>query len=132
MLHLRPAEVPAAELQGPRSWVMFADPHRSNVWFVAPGMLEDGREVDALHGGAVAWDAPPRPSSLRWLEYFEELQRLRTVELLPPLAQYLCERWNGASDVRLLGVELHRVERPIALAGPDPPATAWPLLAHAC
>lgn len=107
-----------------RRWDMFADPWRADGWYVAPGHTDSGREVDAMHGGAVRWDRPPEVSAMypthRWRMYLVDLHRPGNAGLRPALAGYLCRRWNGTHGDGLVRVAIHYLEQPTRLDGPDP------------
>src|SRR5262249_53737191 len=80
-------------------WNIFA-PNISRVsgWFVIPGKLRNGQEVDLYRDGApVSWERPKLPSAEykdeRWRQYMIRLisgQRPRYYEY----NQYLCRSWN--------------------------------------
>ena len=81
-----------------QNWDMFAPfPAKDNGWYVIPGRLQNGMEVDLFRsGGAPDWRKPKYISlefkNHRWRK-FMELVRKR-----PPLAAsyagYLCRDWN--------------------------------------
>jgi hypothetical protein len=106
-----------------QNWALFAAyPGTVHGWFVVPGTLKSGRQVDllpyALEGRVrdVSWQRPARiadvyPNS-RWRKYLMNLIGLNTPDL--PLrhyfAVYLCNLWNAEHpDPRdqLVKVEVH-------------------------
>lgn len=83
-------------------WNMFSPfPIREDGWYVIPGKLRDGTEVDLFKDGApLTWDKPPLLSATykndRWRSYMINLwffDEDREV-LLPIYADYLCRQWN--------------------------------------
>lgn len=98
--------------QTDQSWRMFApDPLRTTRWFVAPGELADGSEVDALHGSEVVWDRPPDvadtyPNS-RWRKYLSNVWTADNENHRSYLGNYLCGRWNGEHEPELETVTVY-------------------------
>jgi len=106
-------------------WDVFApDPRGTDGWYVAPGRLDSGRQVDAFHGGAVDWDRPPDVASSypthRWLVYLLELQRPANAALRPGFVSHLCRCWSARSGSELRRVTVYYVEQPTRLEGPEP------------
>ncbi|WP_254662821.1 hypothetical protein [Haladaptatus sp. W1] len=106
-------------------WSMFApEPRGTDGWYVVPGRLESGREVDAFHRGAVCWDPPSDEvlgfPSHRWLVYLLDLQRRGYETLRPAFAKYVCQRWNETHDDDLTNVSVYYVQQPTRLEGPEP------------
>jgi hypothetical protein len=87
-------------------WDMFApSPIKDDGWYVIPGTLRDGREVDVA--GVLRDDHAIRPVSWRrpaniratydgerWRKYLEEL-RHKHPDQHRLLAQWVCREWNG-------------------------------------
>ena len=84
-------------------WNLFAPfPYKEGGYFVIPGYLENGKEVDAYNDkeNAPSWEAPPLISATYptdrertlmmnlWLERYAD-DRIY-------LAEYLCRRWNDS------------------------------------
>ncbi|WP_276247264.1 HTTM domain-containing protein [Haladaptatus sp. YSMS36] len=95
-------------------WRMFAPtPPNEDSWFVAPGRLESGGQVDAFQEGAVSWTRPVEVSgaypSARWRKYLEHVEN-REVSDPGNLATYLCHRWNANHDTTLQTVSVVQLE----------------------
>jgi hypothetical protein len=79
-------------------WNMFAPfPAKDDGWYVVPGTLRNGKQVDLFRGGKPVTFNKPNYASLeyknhRWRKY-TELMRKRAV-LQPAYASYLCREWN--------------------------------------
>jgi hypothetical protein len=106
-------------------WNMFApNPLQSDGWYVAPGELENGTTVDALHGGNLTWERPADLAATypnaRWRKYEANLQRDGYAGHRDDFAAYLCARWNRNHEVRLDAVTLVYMEQPTVLDGPEP------------
>jgi hypothetical protein len=93
-------------------WTMFAPyPFKATSWYVIPGTLRDGRQIDLLP--AVLYDDPhllaevnwERPQDVRdnlnreerWRKYFEVLSGGYYPDLLLPFGQYICRTWNNVN-----------------------------------
>jgi hypothetical protein len=104
-------------------WDMFAHPRTADGWYVVPGELESGEQVDAFHGSPVSWDRPPDVDasfpSHRWFVYLMDLRRPRYADLRPHFGEYLCQRWNDRHDDRLVELEVYYVEEPTRFDGPE-------------
>ena len=80
-------------------WDMFAAPLTAGGWFVIPGRLTSGAEVDlATMKPTISWDEPPLVAdtyvNARWKKYLMNIS-------IPPYSQhrllfgrYLCRSWN--------------------------------------
>jgi predicted DCC family thiol-disulfide oxidoreductase YuxK len=87
-------------------WDMFAPyPGRRDGWFVAPGQLVDGTEVDVLRPRqqGVDFTKPARISAtiknVRWQSFHTRLNDARFRHHRLPYARYLCRQWNaGAAE----------------------------------
>ncbi|ELY98516.1 HTTM domain-containing protein [Natrialba chahannaoensis JCM 10990] len=87
-------------LQADQSWRMFApNPTSTAQWFVVPGELADGSEVDALHGGEVDWDRPPNVDETydtsRERKYLSNMRFAGNENHHSYFANHLCGRWNS-------------------------------------
>jgi len=112
---------PAAEalelIEADQSWQMFApNPLTTTYWYVAPGNLTDGTQVDALHGGGVDYDRPPNAAntfrSARWRKYLGNVHSLDHTNHPSYFANYLCERWDRTHDTQLADVTVIAMEEP--------------------
>lgn len=81
-----------------QKWEMFAPfPAKDDGWYVVPGLLKNGRQVDLNRGGAaVDWQKPKYIAltikNHRWRKFYELLDKRK---FLPPAyASYLCRNWN--------------------------------------
>jgi len=86
-------------------WDMFAPyPGRRDGWFVAPGRLVDGAEVDVLRPqqSGVEFSKPKRISAtiknVRWQAYHSRLNDPRFRHHRLPYARYLCRQWNQDAE----------------------------------
>lgn len=85
-----------------QSWSIFAPgPPRDDGWYVIPGRLQNGSEVDIFRGGnPVSWDKPSLGlrgtiyNNMQWRTYFINLNRAIGQRLYPFYGQYLCRTWN--------------------------------------
>jgi hypothetical protein len=82
-----------------QKWDMFAPyPFKDDGWYVIPGKLKDGTEIDVFRNGApVSWEKPKWVPDLypneRWRKYLENLWTNENYRLY--YAQYLCRNWNS-------------------------------------
>ena len=83
-------------------WNMFSPyPPKADGWFVMPGTLQDGSQVELWTGRrGVSWEKPSNISALypndRWWKFMENIypgQREREAAL-DAYARYLCRDWN--------------------------------------
>lgn len=92
-------------------WDMFAPyPLKDDGWWVAPGRLADGREIDVLRALAEDEDLPPvydkpddlatRHRNFRWHIYELRLWERRYAGHRQYWGRYLCRQWNGAREAR--------------------------------
>lgn len=98
-------------------WDMFASPLTAGGWFVIPGRLTSGAEVDlATMKSKVSWDEPDyiahTYANARWKKYFMNIS-------IPPYQQhrllfgrYLCRMWNethpGAQNLEAFKIYVMR------------------------
>jgi hypothetical protein len=79
-------------------WEMFAPfPAKDDGWYVIPGTLKNGRQVDLFRDGAeIDWQKPKYISltlkNNRWRKFLELLRRKDP--LASGYAGYLCRNWN--------------------------------------
>jgi len=97
-----------------QSWSIFAPaPPRDDGWYVIPGQLADGSEVDVLRGTPVSWEKPTLAErsalyrTMQWRTYFINLNRAIGQKLYPFYGQYLCRHWNTEHST---GSKLERFE----------------------
>lgn len=86
-----------------QSWSIFApSPPTDDGWYVIPGKLKDGAEVDILKDGdSVNWEKPTVAQrnaiyrNMQWRTYFINLNRAIGKKLYPYYGKYLCRDWNA-------------------------------------
>ena len=92
-------------------WDMFAPyPSKEDGWFVFPGELFDGTQVDVFHfvSKPVSYDKPEYASrefvNIRWHKYLERIWSVDYAANRLYYSRYLCQRWNathsGAQQLR--------------------------------
>lgn len=97
-----------------QAWNVFSpSPSHTDGWFLVPGKLVDGSEVDVLRPGApLSYARPARISRAedrsRWRSYRMRLWNPRFADHRLHYARYLCRSWNIAAepDRRLLSLNL--------------------------
>lgn len=108
-----------------QSWTMFAPrPSDTYGWYIAEGMLRDGRSVD------VYLDVDGKPvgsreaylehnyANYRWRKYLTELPLEERVESRPYYLHYLCREWNEKhTDSELSWIKLYFVAEKIPPPG---------------
>jgi predicted DCC family thiol-disulfide oxidoreductase YuxK len=82
-----------------QSWPMFAPrPWQDDGWYVIPGTLEDGTELDLWTGQAVDWRKPANVEAtepdVRWRTYHTMLWHQYLAEYRVYYAQWMCRDWN--------------------------------------
>jgi hypothetical protein len=80
-------------------WRMFASPMKGDGWFVMPGTLKDGTEVDIWQNSSeVLWQKPERVAETyrnqHWRKYMESIRKERYRRLRPSFGGYLCRQWD--------------------------------------
>jgi hypothetical protein len=122
-------------------WDMFAPyPGRRDGWFVAPGQLVDGAEVDVHHPGRIGVDyaKPARISAtiknVRWQSYRSRLNDNRFRHHRLPYARWLCRQWNAEAegDQRLARFKLIYMLEETRLDGTTAPVEQVVLWHHDC
>ncbi len=124
-----------------QGWDMFSPyPSRDDGWWVIPGKLEDGREIDLLHPERehVSYDKPRYVSqehgNVRWQTYRLRLfdHQFRHHRLF--YARYLCRQWNAEARVgqRLLKLNLVYMLETTQPAGAASPVEQRILWRHEC
>jgi predicted DCC family thiol-disulfide oxidoreductase YuxK len=77
------------------SWGRFARNAGRSGWFVAPGQLADGTEVDALRPWRQGVDFSEPGRDARWQAYHARVSDDGTRRFQASYATYLCRRWNA-------------------------------------
>jgi Vitamin K-dependent gamma-carboxylase/Lipase maturation factor/DCC1-like thiol-disulfide oxidoreductase len=92
---------PSVALALDQSWKMFAPyPAKNDGWYVIPGQLKDGTEIDVFKDGKpVSWEKPPLVSAnypdMYWIKYFEKIWRPEHQKHRVHYGRYLCRNWNS-------------------------------------
>jgi len=132
-----PAREVVEQTETDQQWRLFApNPLSTTYWWVGPAKLEDGSEVDALHGGEVTWDRPPNVArtydTARWRKYHSNVYSAGNRNHRAYLANYLCERWNRTHGVAMESVELYVVSQAGAPYGEEEPVHEHHLITYDC
>ena len=83
-----------------QKWDLFTPyPSKVDGWYLIPGKLKDGREVDLFtKGGPVSTAKPGMVSALyennRWRKYLLNIKKPRHKDQLLNYGRYLCRDWN--------------------------------------
>jgi len=96
---------------------MFSSPGSYRIWFVAPGDLADGSEIEVLRRAPMDWSSPADLQTVqrgfRWTLYLtmvvpQGLREPSFEKTYPPLLEYLCREWNAHSsrEHRLVRISL--------------------------
>lgn len=133
----QPARELLEDVEADQSWQMFApNPLTETRWYVVPGSLTDGTQVDAFHGGEVDWDPPPDAAdtypSARWRKYMGNVHSLDHTDVPSYFANYLCDRWNRTHDTRLATLRLVVVSQPGTPYGPPADTSREVIQAYDC
>ncbi|MBI3306882.1 MAG: HTTM domain-containing protein [Candidatus Omnitrophica bacterium] len=83
-----------------QAWNMFSPPIRDDGWYVIPGVLKNGREVDLFRNGApVNWDKPKNVAAMypneRWRKYMTNYRGSKNAQFRRDYGKYLCRDWNS-------------------------------------
>lgn len=90
-----------------QNWSLFAPgPPRYGFWFIIPGHLENGREIDLMKtledfttAPDISWERPQKPldtfRSKRWRRYLTNLSDKNFKNGRQPFGEYLCREWNA-------------------------------------
>ncbi|QLG50499.1 HTTM domain-containing protein [Natrinema halophilum] len=100
-----------------QSWRMFApEPLQTDGWYVVPGELENGTEVDAMYESEVSWEPPPDGNavypSARWRKYLSNVWGADNTNHRSYLGNYLCDRWNRNHGTNLEEIQIYYVAQP--------------------
>lgn len=115
-------------------WDMFAPaPLKEGGWFVMPGQLRDGSQVDLFRGGQpLDWAKPPLISSMykndRWRKYLVLLAAQENSPVRGYYGEYLWRRWNASHGLgqQVLAMQIFLMEHGTAPPGSPPlPARPW-------
>ncbi len=82
-----------------QQWNMFSpSPLKDDGWYVIPGKLADGSEVNVLDGGPVSFSKPANAyltyKTQRWYKLLTNLWQQDYSDLRVNYGQYLCREWN--------------------------------------
>lgn len=96
----RSANPLAFTLRLDQHWNLFAPyPARDDGWYVMPGTLAGGREVDVLTGRAPTFEKPELISATwgaqRWRKYMMNLWEREHAAHRRTYGAWVCRRWNG-------------------------------------
>lgn len=96
-----------------QSWNMFVNPLRGDGWFVLPGKLVDGTEVDVWANAIknVSYNKPERVNQLfknyRWRKYYMNIRKKKFRKTRKYLGRWLCNRWNNTHPVPLKSFRMY-------------------------
>lgn len=90
-----------------QKWSMFAPrPTANDGWYVIPGTLQNGRQVDLMSvvrenqdpSRSISWKKPEvvaySDQNERWRKYLESLKKAKFADQRPQFSSYLCRTWN--------------------------------------
>lgn len=85
-----------------QGWPMFAPrPWQDDGWYVIPGLLEDGTELDVYTGKPLDWRKPDNVAALepnvRWRTYHTMIWYHTLAQNREYYARWLCRDWNVAA-----------------------------------
>lgn len=112
-----------------QKWRMFSPkPSVDDGWYVIPGTLADGSEVNVLDPGEpLPWEKPELVSSTypsqRWRKYMMNIRRGASKKYRLYFGKWLCRRWNEGKngDDRLNRFQIHfmrertEIEKPMKI-----------------
>jgi hypothetical protein len=118
----------AVRLHLQEGWAMFSSLSHERFWYLAPGRLADGSEVEVLRRAPLEWTRPSDIQSaqrgFRWTRYLDNAVERGFSDpafraTYPALLEYLCKEWNAHSESkrRLERVELVVVKEKIPSPG---------------
>ena len=93
-------EKPSLILGLDQKWSMFSPyPSTNDGWYVIPGKLKDGTEIDVFkEGESVNWEKPTLVSityqNQRWPKYLSNLHNKKHEQRRLYYGRYLCRNWN--------------------------------------
>jgi hypothetical protein len=117
-------------------WDMFApSPPGETLWFVAPGTLTDGSQVDVYAESRLDWTRPPDTTrnypSVRWRKYLTSVYWSGDERLTRALAEGLCSRWNRTHSTAVQNVSVYAVTQDVRLDETGP-TERTKLVGHDC
>ena len=123
-----------------QTWEMFSpNPPHSTGWYVFPGKLEDGTEVDAYtHSFTIDWAKPADIASLypnnRWQKFMLNLGLKKRENQRLYYGRYLCRKWNDEAPVgrRLATFEIVNMESANLMNDASGPTIKKVLWSHTC
>ena len=110
-----------------QKWDMFApNPYKIDGWYVIPGQLFDGSEIDLFRDSApVTFEKPKLVSKLyknmRWCGFFMKMWDLQDMTQCLRYAKTLCIDWNNThkGDSRLKEFQIYYMREPTVLDGTE-------------
>lgn len=93
--------IPGYMLGFDQYWNMFSPPLLDDGWYVIPGKLRDGSEVDVYRDGApVDWSKPryvyKSYKNTRWRKYLMNIWSANHTDHRLYYGRFLCRQWNAA------------------------------------
>lgn len=84
-----------------QQWGMFSRPFIDDGWFVFPGKLANGADVDVFRDGAPVSFEPPKLIAAtykgdRWRKYMTNVWSSANEKHRLPFGRYLCRKWNSS------------------------------------
>jgi len=122
-------------------WGMFAPyPMKEDAWYVIPGKLRDGTEVNLFTGGGpVVWEKPPLLSAMyandRWRSFMINLITDEDNDVLTlHYARYLCKTWNNShfDDKQLMTFNIYLMLKINDVENPNAPYEKTLVWQHQC
>ncbi len=144
--HLRNFSLPGLDPVGrafglDQNWNMFSpSPLKDDGWYVIPGKLADGSEVNVLDGGPVNFTKPENVyltyKTQRWYKLLTNLWLQDYTDLRLNYGQYLCREWNWSgehpSSKRLETFDLDFMKESSLPDGQEAPLEKQTLWSHRC
>jgi hypothetical protein len=84
-----------------QQWAMFSRPFVDDGWFVFPGKLASGADIDVFRDGAPVSFEPPQLIAAtykgdRWRKYMTNVWSTANEKHRLPFGRYLCRTWNSS------------------------------------
>ena len=122
-----------------QKWNMFAPyPLKDDGWYVIPGQLRTGADVDLFSGGApVSWEKPQRVAQMypnqRWRKYMMNLWKKDYRHHRLYYGRYLCREWNSThgAAAQLSTLQIYFMKETTQLDTPSAPQKTL-LWSHEC
>jgi len=122
-----------------QKWAMFSPPLTDDGWYVIPGKLKNGSEVDVFRNGEpVTWEKPARVAKMykneRWRKYMMNVWMASNRKHRLYYGQYLCRDWNTRhqGDLQLEEFEIFFMREDTVPPGETPHAEKISLWKHWC